>query len=365
MLIRKLFRMLSVLSITLSCVTVYAADITTLNDINSPKLIIPDLKPGFGFTIAALWLKPGASNLNYVIYNKGLPLQSPSWTEQELHPSYSPAFELGLRYVFPNTSGADATLDWTHLYSNTSSSVAADGTSYFLGPDYEIGPSGIPIRNATGNVKFRYDVINLNIGQFISFGQHVDMRFFGGLSTGFLREEVVANYTGNTVGTYAGPFNLNQDVTSNFTGVGPRAGIHVDINTNMGLGFIGEAAASALIGSMSSKTSYITSAQQLLILYSQATNYQTIIDQNVYQVIPGFDAKLGVSYKHALTNNTLLTLAAGYQAAVYINAISQYVPASLVAGQPLETGGIFVATMSHTLSNYSVQGPFLNITLQF
>lgn len=349
----------------LSCITVYATDTITTNDINNPKLIIPNLKPGFGFDIAALWLKPGASNLNYVIYNKGLPLQSPSWTEQELHPSYAPAFELGLRYVFPNTSSADATLAWTHLYSNTSSSVAADGTSYFLGPDYEIGPTGIPIRNATGNVKFRYDVINLDIGQFIDFGQYVDMRFFGGLSTGFLREDVTANYSGNTVGTYAGPFNLNQDVTSSFTGLGPRAGIHVDINTNTGFGFLGEAAASALIGSMSSKTSYIASAQQLLVVYSQTTNNQFIKDQNVYQVIPGFDAKLGIHYKQSLAKHTLLTIAAGYQAAVYINAISQYIPASLVAGQPLETGGIFVATMSHTLSNYSVQGPFLNLSLQF
>src|SRR5579862_5586425 len=60
---------------------------------------IPNLKPGFGFNIAALWLKPGASNLNYVIYNKELPAQSPTWNEHELKPSYTPAFELGLRYV--------------------------------------------------------------------------------------------------------------------------------------------------------------------------------------------------------------------------------------------------------------------------
>lgn len=278
--------------------------------------------------------------MNYVIYNKGLPLQSPSWTERELHPSYTPAFELGLRYVFPNVD-ADATLDWTHLYSSTSSSTAADSTSYFLGPDYEIGPSGIPIRNATGNVKFRYDVVNLNVGQFMNFGQHVALRFFGGLSTGFLREEITANYTGNTTGTYAGPFSLNQDITSHFAGVGPRAGIHVDISTHTGFGFLGEAAASALIGSMAAKTSYTASAQQLLTVYGQTTNHQSITDQNVYQVIPGFDAKLGINYIHALTNNSLLTIAAGYQAAVYINAISQYLPASLVAGQPLETGGDF------------------------
>ena len=61
----------------------------------------------------------------------------------------------------------------------------------------------------------------------------------------------------------------------------------------------------------------------------------------------------------------LLTVSIGWQAAVYINAISQYLPQSLVANQGLETGDIFVQTMSHKLSKYSVQGPFLNFVFAF
>jgi hypothetical protein len=354
-------------SIVLSPTTLYAAKAITPADTsaNTNQFVsVPNLKPGFEYNIAALWLQAGASNLNYVIYNKALPAQSPSWNEQELQPSFATAFALGIRYIFSNTKGTDVNLNWTHLDSTTSSSIAADNATYFLGPDYEIGPAGIPIRNATGKATFRYDVVNVDIGQFVQFGQFVDMRFFGGLSTGFLRENVSSTYSGNTGGTYAGPFNVNQQVTSNFTGVGPRAGIHADISTNSAFGFIGEAAASALIGSLYSKTSYTSSAQQLLVLFGQTSNYQTIIDQSVHQIIPGFDAKLGITYRHVFANNAIFTTTAGYQAAVYINAISQYLPSTLVAGQPLESGGIFVATMSHRLSNYSVQGPFLNFALQ-
>jgi hypothetical protein len=337
-------------------------DTQTFDDSNL-RLAIPNLKSGFEVNVSALWLKPGASNLNYDILNKELPAQSPSWSEQELTPSYAPAFELGLRYIFPN-SGEDVTLDWTHLYSSTGTSVAAVNDNFFLGPDFEIGPEGTVIRNASGNVKFRYDVVNLDAGQFISFGRHVDMRFFGGLSTGFLREEVTATYTGTITGIFGGPFRTTQDSKSNFTGVGPRIGLHVDFNTDYGFGFLGEAAASALIGNVDSQVGYNSSAPELLSIFGQSINNQTIKDQHVYQVVPGFDAKLGVNYKYAF-NNMLFTVAAGYQASVYVNAISQYHPGSLVAGQPLSTGGIFVATMNHTLSNYSVQGPFLNFALQF
>lgn len=361
--VKSAFTMLSVLSMAFGSAVIYANRSASIDD-SMFKLSIPHLKPGFEFNVAALWLKPGASNLNYVIYNKALPAQSPTWNEKEVYPTYTSAFDLGIRYIFPNTAGNDFKLDWTHLSSNNSASIAADGVSYFLGPDFEIGPAGIPIRNATGNAKFKYDVVNLDVGQFISFGQHIDMRFFGGLSTGFLREETLSTYTGNTVGTYPGPFSTMENITSNFTGVGPRAGLHADYNMSSGFGFLGEAAVSALIGSLYSKTQFTSSAQQLLTQYGQSVNNQAIEDQRVYQVIPGLDAKLGVSYKHFFKNNSLITISAGYQAAVYVNAISQYQPSTLVAGQPLETGGIFVATMAHTLSNYSVQGPFLNFAVQ-
>lgn len=323
------------------------------------------LKSGFEYTLGAAYLKPGASNLNYVIYNNGLPLQSPSWNEKEIQPVYSVGFDLGLRYVLPDESNQDVNLTWTHLSTRDSTSVTAPA-GVFLGPDYQIDPNAIPIRAAQGIAKFKYDVVNLDVGQYLLFGQHAAIRLFGGLSTGFLREDVNAVYTGNVVvGPYQGPFTLNQLVSSNFTGVGPRIGLFADYETDSGFGVLGEAAMSGLIGTQNTKTSYFASSQQLLSVYGQTGNSQYIADEHVYQVIPGFDGKLGLTYKHALGATGTIKIAAGYEAAVYINAISQYLPQTLVDSAPLQTGGIFVATMSHTLSNYSVQGPFINLSVNY
>lgn len=341
----------------LSATSIYANVVTTTSSIVS----IPVFQPGFEFSVTALALKAGANNLNYVIYNKELPTQSPSWTEQEIKPSYEGAFALGARYIF--AEGEDVNLDWTHLTSNTSANIVAPSSSYFLGPDYEIGPDGLVIRKAKGNAEFKYDVVNLDVGQFVNFGPHVLMRFFAGLSNTYLREQVSSTYSGNVVtGPFQGPFSTNQKIYAKFTGLGPRVGINASYNTDVGIGFLGEAAVSALVGSTYTKTSFTSSAEELQILFDQNINNQFIKDNGVMQVIPAIDAKLGASYKHMFSNCMIFTLQAGYQAAVYINAINQYIPASLV--EPLSTGGIFVDTMSHTQSNYSVHGPYLEASLQ-
>lgn len=324
---------------------------------------IPNFEPGFQFMLAPIALKPGASNLNYIIYNNELPAQTPGWTEKEIQPGYHFAFMLGGRYFFQ--PGADINLDWTHLNSTSTASVATPNANFFLGPDYEIGPAGLTIRNGTGNAQFKYDVINLDAAQYVNFGHYVQVRFFGGLSTAFLREQVNATYSGNVVtGAFQGPFSTMQSVTANFTGAGPRFGVETNFITDSGFGIFGEAAASALIGESYSKTNYTSSSQELFAIYGQTLNNQYIKDQNVTQVIPGFDAKLGLSYRRRIhQQGPLLTLKGGYQTAVYVNAISQYTPGTLVT--PLQTGGIFVATMNHTLSNYSVQGPFVEADLKF
>jgi hypothetical protein len=174
--------------------SVYASAVTLDNNM----IVLTDPHPGFEFSIAALGLKPGASNLNYVILNKALPAQSPTWHEQELQPAYTGAFNLGIGYQFANSGGKDVTLDWTHLNSTTSDTTIAPNANYFLGPDYQIGPEGIPIRNANGKVKFNYNVINLLLGQTVHFGEHMAVRFFGGLSNSYLHEDVTAIYAGNT-----------------------------------------------------------------------------------------------------------------------------------------------------------------------
>jgi hypothetical protein len=349
----RAIRVLSTVSLLLGSSVVSAA-------VTNIGVALPNTLPSNEFSFTALALKPSANNLNYVIFNKELPAQSPNWRENELMPAYSFAFAIAASRVFEE--GRDVNLEWTHLYSSTSDSTVAPNANFFLGPDYEIGPASLPVHNATGNAVFRYDVVNLDFGQHVLFGQHVQMHFFAGLSNGYLREQVTATYSGNLTGLIPGPFSTRQQVTSSFIGLGPRLGAEGSYTLDNGFGFLGEAAVSALIGSSYTKTGYVSQSPILVATFGQLSpNTQTIADQTVKQVIPGLDAKVGISYRHAYRNNSVLTVSAGYQAAVYVNAINQYIPQSLVV--PMTTGGIFVATMSHTQSNYSVQGPFLKASI--
>lgn len=348
------------ISLTLST-SVFAYHYNPSAPMKGEIMPIADPSPRFEMSIAALGLKAGASNLNYTIENKELPTQSPSWTEKELRPNYAWAFELGGRYIFPEDM--DVSFDWTHLNSSTSSSVHTPDGSYFIGPDYQIGPESLPVNDATGNVQFRYDVVNLDGGKYLDWGNHVRLHLFGGFSNAYLREQVTSVWSGTTGAPFTGPFSTRQTVIADFFGLGPRFGFDASYNLDCGVGFMGEAAMSALIGNSYAKTNFNSSAAELLSLFGQTSNPQFIQDQNVTQVVPGFDAKLGVNYKYKFNRGVGLELAAGYEAAVYVNAINQYIPQSLV--QPTTTGGIFVSTMSHTQSNYSVQGPFIKLAVKF
>ncbi len=350
---KKSIGVLSALTLVLTSTAATAA--TTIG------VMLPDTAPGYELSVTALALKPSANNLNYVIFNKELPAQTPTWRENELMPSYTGAFAVAASRIYPE--GRDVHLEWTHLHSNTSATTVAPNFNFFVGPDFEIGPDSLPAHNATGNAVFEYDVVNLDVGQRVLFGDHVQMRFFGGLSNGYLREQVTATYSGNLTGAIPGPFSIRQRIKSSFIGIGPRFGAEANYWMDNGFGFMGEAAVSALIGSSYTKSGYISQSPILLALYGQQTNFQTIADQTVKQVIPGLDAKLAVNYRHTYQHNSVLTVSLGYEAAVYINAIAQYTPQSVVV--PMDIGGIFVATMANKQSNYSVQGPFLQASIGF
>lgn len=316
------------------------------------------MKPGFEFDVSAIWFQPAATNLNYVIYNKFQPTPSPRWTEQELSPNYAPGFELGIRYVFPNCLDNDVHLNWTHFYSKTSDTTVAPNGNFFLGPDYLIGPPGSTVRRANGAVQFHYDVINLDFGQYIDY-KHLKLRLFAGISNPYLGEEIKTTFSG--VGSF-GAFSMLQDVDINFRGLGPRIGLGGLYDIGCGFGVVGEGAAAAVIGSLSTKTDFTGNAER-----GSHNNHQFLKDQTTTQTIPAFDIKLGLNYKYAVPNCMNVTATLGYQAAVYVNAISQYLPGTLltIPGVPSDfsSGGVFVNTVTHTLSNYTVQGPYINIAI--
>ena len=86
-------------------------------------------------------------------------------------------------------------------------------------------------------------------------------------------------------------------------------------------------------------------------------------------MIPAIDTRLGGSYAIPVGRIGTLRCEAGYQAAVYFNAINQFSLTEVENNLPLQifegTASTFLRTAVELQSNFLVHGPYLKISLQF
>ena len=319
-----------------------------------------DSNTGFEVTASVLFLQPAGTNLDYAILGFPLPVNSPHWNTETINPSYSTGFNVGARYGFRNTEN-DVRLDWTHL--NTSDSDAAyAGTSEFVVPFNQVGPSlGQQLNPATqqahATAKFNYDVVNLDAGEYVDYGKHTQLRFFAGLSGAQLKEQLTTSFQDN-----GATFQFSSINNSKFTGMGPLFGIDGIYTLPRGFGVIGKIAGSALIGGSEPSTLYSSSSPQLAAA-GVSVNHQSINSPTTTQVVPSLDGKLGLDYAYSFGKDLVFTIAAGYQAATYFNALVSYNPSSLFG--EINLGTVAVSTMEKSVSNFSVNGPFIDFSLKF
>jgi len=86
------------------------------------------------------------------------------------------------------------------------------------------------------------------------------------------------------------------------------------------------------------------------------------------RVIPGIDAKLGGSYTIPVGNFGIFKCEAGYQAAVYFDAVNQFSLTEVVSTttDPFEgRSSVFLRTAVEFQSNFVVHGPYVRFSLQF
>ena len=279
------------------------------------------------------------------------PIATPNWSNQSLAPNFSPAFSVGARYM-PDESN-DIELNWAHLNSATHGSFSA-GPTQMVGPPYLIGPESALYKIANGNVQFAYDSVDLDGGHTFCAECSFQLRVFGGVE--------VARIGENLTGIFQSPDSLASSANttySMFTGAGPRLGV----KGQYALGdfqFIGEIAAASLIGSSQSRIDFSTASPALGI------NNQSLTSPNATELIPSIDAKLAAAYTFPPSKYGQFKIEAGYQAAVYFNAVSQYyaltqVPTSLM----LPPEGVYLATAQHLQSDFTDQGPYLTGSWQF
>jgi hypothetical protein len=321
----------------------------------------PATEHQFELSIGPLFLQPSSTLLDYAVLGFPLPVQTPHWKVSAVRPGYSTGFDLAGRYYIPNTN-YDAHLSWDHLKTKDSNTTQA-GSSQFVVVLFQAGPSAgqslnNPSTHAKATAKFNYDVVNLDVGRYFDYYDNIQLRLYLGLSGAQIKENLSATFRDN-----AATFNINTTNNSKFTGIGPLFGIDGKYQLlGSGFGISGSAILSALIGTLDPITSFTSSSPELSA-GGITSNFQTISPANSTQVVPAFDGKLGLNYAHVFNRNTSFSLALGYEYAVYFNSLVAYNPSTVFGNVNL--GTIALSSLGKSVSNFSVQGPFLNVVVNF
>jgi hypothetical protein len=318
-----------------------------------------------------LFLQPSSGNLVYATLINPLPFLTPNWSDHAVNPSFTPAFNVGVRYI--GDCGGDVQLSWTHLNTHDTSSATANPTLTLaplglgfipiqaLGPSFLIGPPP-PFASANAMAHFGYDAINLDAGIWLAAGNRVQMRFFAGLQSARINQTLSTFFQSPPEGA----ISFTDSSQSVFTGIGPRLGMDVHYTTG-NFDFVGGIAGTMLIGSMRSHINFITNAP-IDVMTGVNPNPQYLTSPSATRVIPGLDTRLGASYSIPLGNFGCLKFEAGYQAAVYFGAINQYSLSEVENNTTLPfegTSAVFLRTAVESQSNFLVHGPYAKFTLQF
>jgi len=267
---------------------------------------VPNQQGGFTAAADALYLRPTAADLSYGIQVgniTGNPLTVPV-TINNVNPSYNWGFDVMAGYRIPCT-GNDVTLGWTHLGETTDSSSTSDP---FL-PQVVDGVSF----NQSSSVKFKYDAVDLDVGQRVNFGDYFNFRLFTGVRWADLEQNSNNSYSlvDSVNRTNIVSLGINQD--SEFKGVGPQLGLDGRYCLGYGFGLDAGATFSALIGHVDSST-----AIPVNVVNTNVLNVN-IDQEKKNRVVPAMDANLGLDYTYNFNNayRSSLVVQAGWKVINY------------------------------------------------
>jgi len=327
--------------------------------------------PGFEMNASLLFLQPLSGNLQYATLIHPFPFISPHWEDQSVNPDFTPAFNVGMRYDFG--SGADVQLSWTSLNTFDGASAHGDPTPVFvpgqgtfftqaLGPPNLVGPPP-PFTNASAVAHFSYDAVDGDAGLWLSAGNHVHMRIFAGLEGARVSQSLSANFQSPD-----GLIGFNDTSRSVFIGIGPRLGS--DAHCTWGnFDFLVGLAGAMLIGGVENHIDFLTSSPTV-VQNGLSINPQSLTSPDAIRVVPSIDARVACNYSIPVGRYGTFKCEAGYQAAAYFNAVTQYalseVEDSATFHQETDQyGGVFLRTTSEQQSNFLVHGPYLKFTFEF
>jgi hypothetical protein len=298
-----------------------------------------------------------------------------------LTPTYKPGFEFGGRYAFADT-GNDVQVNWQHLRTTTSEWAPTTlPVGQWISPFSQTGPStaesysdinsnqGVnKLLTAAGQVKFAYDMVDIDFGQYVNVGSSLQFRLFGGISYARLQERLYSSFYGAPPDPHA-PFPLSVPIllslnnSTIFNGAGPRFGLDTTYNLPRGFRLTGRVAGAALIGRSKPAQYVLTATSPELAGLGIPVNREFISSTAFTQVVYAFNAKLGAGYTYVFSNGWTANIEGGYMAALFIKPFSSYETNNNVL--PLQIGSLSTASMRHTLSDFTLNGLYSSASLKW
>lgn len=366
------------LSIALATIGLSAGALAALPAATDPTIVnVPQLPGGFVIGGTGFYVEPSDSNgdLDYASINTGTGTAFSS-SLQNVQPGYDWGWGANIGYIFPNT-GNDINLSYLQ-FSTTQSTVSNNGSP---GPalaasitpiDIQDGLLLNSITHVSSGVEYNLNQVDLTAGQYIDVGCRLILHPNVGVRWSDLQRQLFTGYfapssstlgSGGVTSTSNGSINVAEN--SDFSGVGPLAGLDATYYIGMGFGAVAHVDSALLVGDISSSNHDRVKQNNIVGVPSIYAIFNSFNSGNQQRIVPVIDAKLGGDYTYVFNNpaNTDLTLEAGWMVSKYYDAIDRLsVNSATISGLAVVGTNSIVA---RTTSNLGLSGPYVSLVLRF
>jgi hypothetical protein len=335
------------------------------------EVSVPLLPGGFVVGATAYYLQPSDSNgdLDYAIIS-GFAAAPAFFSEiKAVEPEYDWGWGVNVGYIFPGT-GNDINASWFHLDTEETDTVGSLAVP-FVGPGIAFVDPAHVLDNdlefgnyARGRAEYDIDQVDVTGGQYINVGCRLILHPNAGVRWTSLDRELKARYaeTFFPAGVTFFDDELFTKDESEFSGVGPLAGIDATYYIGWGLGAVAHFDTALLVGDVDDKLDALHIERDFptgVVVGSVESELKT--DSN-RRVVPVLDGKLGLDWTYVFNNTTDsdLTLEVGYQVSNYFNAVDRI---EGVVGS-VDAAGNFTSALAaaHFTSDVGLNGPYVNLT---
>ncbi len=292
-----------------------------------------------------------------------IPALSPNWQVLEINPNYSPGFKVGLAAIFSEMN-TRLEANWERVHVSDSASFTVPVSGSLVGPLSDVGANSYPYANANGELNFQFDSADLIFGQHCCVFERLYPLFYTGATFARIKQELTSTYE-----SFSGTTTRAITMDSLFIGAGPKFGVNFNYRIGKNFFFTGTSSGGLVIGSSQNSTTYESTAPFLTQNKIPQPNTQQTTVPNRTQLIPTAEERLGFTYI-GVKENFAFKLGIGYTGQIYFDAIQSIdmtAPQELPSLAPgvVAQAGEYAVGFERTLSNFTLQGPYVSFSADF